>query len=69
MSKYFADLIRNKTEVRLRVDMGYTIVGNIIDVSDLGIVFYILESNHEDYEVGKNTFISASSDCSFTETR
>jgi hypothetical protein len=67
MSKYFTNLVENKTRVQLRLDMGYTIMGHILDVSVLGIVFHIEKSNHQDYEIGKNTFISASADCSFTE--
>jgi hypothetical protein len=63
---YFNNLIKNKTLVRLRVDMGYKIIAYIIDVSQLGIVFHIIESDHEDYPLNKNTFISASADCSFT---
>ena len=66
MSKYFDNLIKTKKTVQLRVDMGYLITGYIIDVSSLGIVFHILRSEHEDYEAGKDTFISASVDCSFT---
>jgi hypothetical protein len=63
---YFNNLIKTKTLVRLRVDMGYKIIAYIIDVSQLGIVFYITESDHEDYLLNKITFISASVDCSFT---
>jgi hypothetical protein len=47
--------------------MGYRISAFIVHVSQLGIVFHITESNHEDYQVGKNVFVSASVDCSFTE--
>lgn len=64
---YFENLIKNKTQVRLRVDMGYEILGSIIHVNNLGIVFNITSSNHEDYPINKNVFISASVDCSFTE--
>ena len=63
---YLNNLIQTKTLVRLRVDMGYKIIAYIIDVSQLGIVFYITESDHEDYPLNKHTFISASVDCSFT---
>jgi hypothetical protein len=63
---YFNNLIKTKTLVRLRVDMGYKIIAYIIDVSQLGIVFHITVSDHEDYPLNKNIFISASVDCSFT---
>ena len=64
---YFNNLIQTKTHVRLRVDMGYNITAYIVDVSQLGIVFHITESNHGDYPTNKNVFISAATDCSFTE--
>jgi hypothetical protein len=64
---YIENLIKTKTPVRLRVDMGYVIEAFIIEANTLGIVFHIMHSNHEDYYVGKNIFISASSDCSFME--
>lgn len=66
MSKYFEKLIKTKKTVLLRADMGYLVTGYIVDVSSLGIVFHILKSHHADYEEGKDTFISASMDCSFT---
>jgi hypothetical protein len=47
--------------------MGYNITVYIVDVSQLGIVFHITESNHGDYPINKNVFISAATDCSFTE--